>query len=194
MMKDAKQAEQQEANGSDSREVLIQRLLRQRAKERAAPLRWSVDSVILGYVCLATVIIMSLKEVALAITILTAFLGIALVWLSSWLRIRKLENKFHEEEVDDYAELSRSKSSKQSRTLEAQSLVSSAESPLTPRELAVLEQMAKGTTNKEIASALQISSQTVKNHISHILWKLNVSDRTAAVLAALHRGWIKLDR
>lgn len=193
-MKDAKQAEQQEANGSDSREVLIQRLLRQRAKERAAPLRWSVDSVILGYVCLATVIIMSLKEVALAITILTAFLGIALVWLSSWLRIRKLENKFHEEEVDDYAELSRSKSSKQSRTLEAQSLVSSAESPLTPRELAVLEQMAKGTTNKEIASALQISSQTVKNHISHILWKLNVSDRTAAVLAALHRGWIKLDR
>lgn len=194
MMKDAKEAEQQEANGSDSREVLIQRLLRQRAKERAAPLRWSVDSVILGYVCLATVIIMSLKEVALAITILTALLGIALVWLSSWLRIRKLENKFHEEEVDDYAELSRSKSSKQSRTLEAQSLVSSAESPLTPRELAVLEQMAKGRTNKEIASALQISSQTVKNHISHILWKLDVSDRTAAVLAALHRGWIKLDR
>jgi len=188
-----KPADEQAAEGPDLSEVRIRRLLRQRAKERAAPLRWSIDSVVLGYVCLAAVIIMSLKEVALAITVATACVGIALVWLSSWLRIRKLEHRFYEEELDGYARLSRERSSEAPCAPGAQDPGSRAGSPLTPREMAVLEQMAKGRTNKEIASALQISSQTVKNHISHILQKMDVNDRTAAVLAALHRGWIQMD-
>lgn len=173
-------------------EAGVQRLLRQRASERATPFRWSVDSVILGYVCLAAVIIMSLREVALPITVVTAVAGIALVWLSSWFRIRKLVNEFYKEEAAEYHELLRERSSEATRVVQAQTLVGIQKPSLTPRELAVLQQMAQGKTNKEIASALQISSQTVKNHISHILVKLGVSDRTAAVLMALHRGWVKI--
>lgn len=173
-------------------EAGVQRLLRQRASERATPFRWSVDSVILGYVCLAAVIIMSLREVALPITVVTAVAGIALVWLSSWFRIRKLVNEFYKEEAAEYHELLHERSSEATRIVQAQTLVGIQEPPLTPRELAVLQQMAQGKTNKEIASALQISSQTVKNHISHILMKLGVGDRTAAVLMALHRGWVKI--
>ncbi len=64
-------------------------------------------------------------------------------------------------------------------------------SPLSPRELQVLELVAIGQTNKEIALSLDISNQTVKNHISSILRKLAVNDRTHAVVYAIRRGWIK---
>jgi two-component system, NarL family, response regulator len=63
---------------------------------------------------------------------------------------------------------------------------------LTERELEVLRQMSEGKTNEEIASVLNISSGTVKTHINHILGKLQVPDRTKAVVIALKRGLIHL--
>jgi DNA-binding NarL/FixJ family response regulator len=65
-------------------------------------------------------------------------------------------------------------------------------SPMSPREIEVLELVAAGRTNKEIAARLAISNQTVKNHISSILRKLQVNDRTQAVVYAMRRGWIKV--
>lgn len=65
-------------------------------------------------------------------------------------------------------------------------------SPLSARELEVLELVAAGRTNREIATLLDISNQTVKNHISSILRKLAVNDRTQAVVYAMRRGWIKV--
>jgi DNA-binding NarL/FixJ family response regulator len=66
-------------------------------------------------------------------------------------------------------------------------------SPLTPREVEILDCVAQGNSNKEIARILQISDQTVKNHITSILRKLAVNDRTQAVIYALRHGWITLD-
>ncbi len=63
--------------------------------------------------------------------------------------------------------------------------------PLSDREIEVLERIAGGGSNKEIADTLGISTQTVKNHISSILRKLSLNDRTQAVLYALRRGWIE---
>jgi DNA-binding NarL/FixJ family response regulator len=63
---------------------------------------------------------------------------------------------------------------------------------LTPRELQVLEQMAKGLANKEIADVLKITGHTVKDHLKNILGKLHVADRTEAVTVALQRGIIHL--
>ncbi|MBA3471565.1 MAG: response regulator transcription factor [Herpetosiphonaceae bacterium] len=63
-------------------------------------------------------------------------------------------------------------------------------SPLSDREIEVLEHIAGGSANKDIADSLGISTQTVKNHISSILRKLSLNDRTQAVLYALRRGWI----
>ncbi len=57
---------------------------------------------------------------------------------------------------------------------------------LTPRELEVLEQLTKGHSNKEIAQSLIIAEKTVKTHVSSILSKLNLSDRTQAALFAVH--------
>jgi two-component system, NarL family, response regulator len=61
-------------------------------------------------------------------------------------------------------------------------------SDLTTRELQILELLAHGSTNKEIAAALQISDNTVRNHVNNIMEKLQVSDRTLAVVTAMRSG------
>jgi two-component system NarL family response regulator len=61
-------------------------------------------------------------------------------------------------------------------------------SSLTGREMEILEMIAKGLTNKEIGSALDISDNTVRNHVISIIGKLEVSDRTEAATAAIQRG------
>jgi DNA-binding NarL/FixJ family response regulator len=64
---------------------------------------------------------------------------------------------------------------------------------LTPRELDVLEEMAHGLRNREIAEELFISEKTVKTHVSNILDKLDVNDRTQAVVYALKHKLVDLD-
>jgi DNA-binding NarL/FixJ family response regulator len=63
---------------------------------------------------------------------------------------------------------------------------------LSGREMEILKHITKGLSNKEIAKALGISRQTVKNHMTSILRKLAVNDRTQAAVYALRRGWIRL--
>jgi two-component system NarL family response regulator len=63
---------------------------------------------------------------------------------------------------------------------------------LSRREHQVLELVAKGRSNKEIATDLEITEATVKGHLTNILSKLNVTDRTQAVIAALRRGIVHL--
>jgi len=65
--------------------------------------------------------------------------------------------------------------------------------PLSPRETEILEHVTGGMSNKEIAYKLGISHQTVKNHMTAILRKLRVDDRTQAAVYALRRGWVRLD-
>ncbi len=65
--------------------------------------------------------------------------------------------------------------------------------PLSPREMEILEHVTFGMINKEIANKLGISQQTVKNHMTSILKKLNVKDRTQAAVTALRRGWVRVD-
>lgn len=63
---------------------------------------------------------------------------------------------------------------------------------LSTREIEVLQLMARGSANKEVASSLSISESTVKTHIANIFQKLDVNGRTDAVTQALQRGIIKL--
>ena len=67
-----------------------------------------------------------------------------------------------------------------------------AEENLSAREIEVLQLVARGSSNKEVAKALHISTATVKTHLIHIYNKLGVDDRTAAVTTALEKGMIKL--
>jgi len=69
-------------------------------------------------------------------------------------------------------------------------LAADVEVPLTQRESEVLRQLALGLTNKEIAQALNISYETVKEHVQHILRKIGVSDRTQAAVWAVRKGLV----
>jgi DNA-binding NarL/FixJ family response regulator len=66
-------------------------------------------------------------------------------------------------------------------------LAADIEVPLTQRESEVLKQLALGLTNKEIANSLQISYETVKEHVQHVLRKIGVSDRTQAAVWAVRK-------
>jgi two-component system response regulator DegU len=65
-------------------------------------------------------------------------------------------------------------------------------SPLTPREIEILQYIAQGYLNKQIAAELGISEQTIKNHVTSILRKLNANARTEAVVVAIRQGLIKI--
>lgn len=64
--------------------------------------------------------------------------------------------------------------------------------PLSTREIEVLDCVAQGLSNKEIGRELFVTEQTIKNHMTSVLRKLDVNDRVQAVLYAVHHGWIEL--
>lgn len=66
------------------------------------------------------------------------------------------------------------------------------EEGLTKREMEVLQLIAEGMYNKEIANALVISEKTVKNHVSNIFKKIDVSDRTQAAVYAIRNGYVEI--
>lgn len=63
---------------------------------------------------------------------------------------------------------------------------------LTKRECQVLQLLADGKSNRAVAETLYISEKTVKNHVSNILQKMNVNDRTQAVVTAIRNGWVEV--
>ena len=64
--------------------------------------------------------------------------------------------------------------------------------PLSDREMDILQWITRGMSNRQVAAELGISHQTVKNHMTSILRKLAVNDRTQAAVNALRKGWIRL--
>lgn len=63
---------------------------------------------------------------------------------------------------------------------------------LTKRECQVLQLLSEGQSNRKVAETLVISEKTVKNHVSHILQKMDVNDRTQAVVTAIRNGWVEV--
>ena len=168
----------------------IREFLLRRAKEKASSLRWNGYTLVTACAILATVAILELREVGTIPVAAVAVSGLLAVWISSQIQAKRIESQSLRDELRVYLELLAK------RTAEGAAQASSTaepatESPLTDRETEVLAMIAEGKSNKETAVALHISDQTVKNHISHIFAKLDVSDRTSAVLLAVNRGWIK---
>ena len=64
---------------------------------------------------------------------------------------------------------------------------------LTARETEVLRHLALGLSNKDIAAALSVTEETVKTHVTHVLGKLDASNRAQAIVQALKRGLVSLD-
>jgi DNA-binding NarL/FixJ family response regulator len=74
----------------------------------------------------------------------------------------------------------------------AQLAAHEAQPSLTPREVDVIRLISQGLSNKEVAAALRISDDTVRTHLKNLFTKLEVTDRTAAVMAAVRRGVVRV--
>ena len=162
---------------------LIQSLLRQRAAEQSLSRRWNRYSLLVIYTILIAVVVMSLTGLNQYLTAAVAAAGLAFFWIYTFLHSQQLEKQFYREESEHY---------RQQFSVSAPENAGRPElAPLSEREMEVLCRIVRGSTNKDIARQLNISQQTAKNHITHILKKMEVTDRTSAAVMALRLGWIK---
>jgi len=170
------------SNGEEAPKLSLgemERLAAARAGEKVRTARWDLSVAILAYAILGAVVLLRLEGIAIEVVASIAVVGLAMVWFVGWRRGKKLFKRFFGEELRQLQEFSPGK--------EAEAIVPSL---LTPRETEILDHIARGYINKQVASKLGISEQTVKNHLSSILRKLDVTDRTQAVVLAMHNGWI----
>ena len=170
-------------NSSEPGNSQIRDMLRRRAQETSKTLRWNRNVLLLTYTVLAATVVVALSVESALVAALVAVPGLAVVWVFSTRQSRKMEKQIFEDDVRAYSEFIHRPSSEGTPA-------SRNDSPLSDRELEVLQQIASGRSNKEAALALSISEQTIKNHLKHIFEKLRVSDRTSAVMTGIRHGWI----
>ncbi len=177
-------------NNTGQYRELILRLIRQSAKDRASSQRWSIDALILIGVFLVIILLLDFQGQNSWLVTTIAIAGLVILWVYGWFRSKNLESKFYDQELHKYEDILNNNTRIDSVAVQpSESLMT----PLTQKELDILSQMADGKMNKEIARALDISESTVKNYVSRIFRKLEVNTRTAAVMLAMSRGWIKKD-
>ena len=151
----------------------------QRAKDRANAARWNLEVAILSFAILIIVMILLFRGIGTEIVASVAIFGLTMVWLMGWRRGRQLYQRFYTEELSNLEP----KPEKEAAAFTG---------PLTSREIEILNHVAQGYLNKQIAIELGISEATIKTHVSSILTKLNANDRTEAVVVAIKKGLISV--
>ena len=144
--------------------------------------------MLMFYALLVLVGFLRFEGVNIILVMILATLGLLFLWIMSRIRWNKLQKRFYKEELDNYNQIIAKRKDSSIVSTSGQPV----DSPLSNREMEVLALIVEGMLNKQIAVTLGISSQTVKNHISHIMTKLDVDDRTSAVVHAISNGWINV--
>ena len=160
-------------------DAAIELMARETALSKANVARWGLNIAVLLIALLVTIIILISQGVDINIVSILAICGLGAVWFMGRRRGRQLYHSFYAEELLKL---------QQNPSMEAVTPVEQ----LTPRELQILNYMAKGYANKLIALELGISQNTVRNFISGVLRKLNARDRTEATVIAIKRGFISI--
>lgn len=159
--------------------INVERLAASKAESRVKTSRWDLTSAVIAYALLAAIVMLKLEGIAIEVVAIIGIFGLLLVWLLGWARGKRLFKQIYDEELSGLKEL-----------LVAENVNNVKPLLISQREIDVLILIARGNSNKQIAHELSISESTVKNHISSILHKLNVNDRTQAVVAAIDNKWI----
>ena len=161
------------------REQTIEKLVAERAGRRAQSARWNANIVIFVYAILATLMLLRFENVPTEIVAPVAATGLFMTWFMGWIRGKKLYTRLYEQELQELQEVH-----------QAEKAEAVTEPPLSPREREVLGHITFGQMNKQIAFQLGVSEQTIKNHVTNILQKLDVDDRTQAAVLAIRQGWV----
>ena len=149
----------------------------QRARDKANVARWGLNVVVFLFAILITIIILTSQGIGIDVVAPLAILGLATVWLWGWRRERQLYQRFYAEELSGL---------KQKPSEEAIAFLAL----LTSKEIEILNYIAQGYFNKQIAIELGLSESTIKTHVTVILSKLDANDRTEAVVIAIKHGLI----
>ena len=158
----------------------------QAAQAKTNLTKWGINSVIFLFALLIIVYYMINLDVNINIVAAVAIAGLGSVWFTGWKRGKQLFRQFYTSELAHTLDIPLEQIQNGVDKLEVP------ESVLTRREIEILGHMAEGCSNKMIASQLNISGHTVKQHISRLMIKLNANDRTHAVAIALRAGIIPL--
>jgi DNA-binding CsgD family transcriptional regulator len=182
-IKDMKDTER-EANTSIS---LIRKMIEQASKERGLSIRLNAGLIILAYLLINSIIFLEMFHSNILAILFLSMAGLALLIFLAYYREKMLHKR--ENEFMTMALISLNRSGDADSELENKNF---AKTPLTARELEILSFVALGGTDKLIANRLGVSDSTIKNHLRSAYRKLEVNDRTSAVLLALRFGWLKI--
>ena len=171
----------------------IAEILRRRAAQTAKSLRWNAGSLMLACLGLAATVVVELKYENTVLTAVVAASGLTIVWAFGAWQAKKLEEESFDAEMRIVARMLSRKPEDRQDAVAGPAPENLLRPTLSRREIQVLQEAALGKSNKEIASALCIGQQTVKNHLGHIFQKLDVTDRTVAVLVAFGNGWLETE-
>ncbi len=152
-------------------------LAMQIARGNANVAKWGLHIVVFLFGLLIAIVILVSQGVGVNILATLAILGLAAVWLMGELRGRQLFQRLYAEELSRHQR-------------EPIKEIAALGVRLTSRELQVLDYVSQGYANKQIASELGISENTVKIFVSGVLSKLNANDRTEAAVTAIKYGII----
>ena len=151
----------------------------QSARYKANIAKWGINVAVFLFAILITIIILISRGIGTNVVAPLAIFGLATVWLMGWRRCSRLYQSFYADE------LSRIQGKPTKETIAFLSQLSS-------QEIEILNYIAQGYLNKQIASELNISESTVKTHVTSILNKLNANDRTEAAVIAIKHGLIAI--
>jgi DNA-binding CsgD family transcriptional regulator len=165
----------------------LEQQVAKRANDKALSTSWNVNIVIFANSLCVAVVLMGIEGVAIEILAPVAAVGIGMIWFISRIRRKRLYHQFYEQELAELDIVTRDEEDEVPRVEKKEIPI---ESPLSLRESEILSRIASGYLNKEVATEFGISEHTIKNHMTHILEKLDVCDRTHAVVIAMQNGWI----
>lgn len=168
-----------EAEEMEQSSPRIELLAKQMAGSKANVAKWGLNIVVLLFAVLITIVILISLGIGTDIVALLAVLGLAAVWFIGQRQGRRLYQRFYADELSGLQQ----KPSEKAAAMAEQ---------LTPREIQILNFVAQGYANKQIAVELGISKNTVKNFVSNVLAKLNANDRTEAAVIAIKHGLVSL--
>ncbi len=182
-------------NDRDEEQFNIKAEAAQIAKEQVSSGMWNLQSVIFLYAVSIATIIMAFKGVRLEIIVVSAIVGLSAVWIWGRFRYKRLYKHLYRSEIRHLQELTNEEGFNGLELVnnpvdENTAFLYPVTSPLTPRQREILSLIAEGSSNKQIAFQLHISERTIKNQIQLIFKKLDVGNRTQAVLVSIRNGWI----
>jgi DNA-binding CsgD family transcriptional regulator len=169
------------------------------AKEQVSSGMWNMQIVIFAYAISIATMIMAFRGVRIEIIAVCSIVGLSVIWIWGRLRYKKLYKRLYQNEIRHLQELANTDSFITSEEINNPAVGNAkvlrmVKSPLTLRQREILSHIAAGRSNKQIAVKLNLSERTVKNQLGYIYKKLNVENRTQAILVSIRNGWIPSTR